>query len=81
MKQPTDKQFADRYKEAVRVAHHVLNAHSSKLVDDAQVHNLAGHLFQHVQGSSAPEVDRAGADSKQDGMLEDSYGGGQGGNF
>ncbi len=82
MKQPTDKQFADRYKEAVRLSHHVLNAHNPHLVDDATVHHLAAHLFDHVQpGSGKPGPDRAGADADQDDMLVDGYGKGQGGNF
>jgi hypothetical protein len=50
------------------------------------VHGLANALIAggHVQpgGIGKPgSVDRAGVDDKQDGLLEDNYGGGQGGNF
>jgi hypothetical protein len=84
--QKSDSQIAAMHAEAVRLAHHALNKHSARLHDDTEVHGLANALIAggHVQpgGIGKPgSVDRAGVDDKQDGLLEDNYGGGQGGNF
>jgi hypothetical protein len=85
MQQRSDAQIAAMHTEAIRLAHHALNKHSSKLPDDTAVHGLANALIAggHVQPGSgkAPHVDRAGVDSEQDGMLEERFGGGNGGNF
>jgi hypothetical protein len=82
----TEAQAGQLYKKAMALSHAALNKHSAHLPDDTHVHSLACSLIagRHVQpgtvtGTRGP--DRAGADDKQDGMLEDNYGGGQGGNF
>jgi hypothetical protein len=83
--QKSDSQIANMHAEAIRLAHHALNKHSSRLPDDAAVHGLANALIAggHVQPGSGKglHIDRAGADSDQDAMLEENYGKGQGGNF
>jgi hypothetical protein len=75
-----DSAIAAMYAEAVRLAHHTLNRNNSKLVDDSVVHGLANALIAggHVQpGSGSGKgsgIDRAGVDSRQDGLLNKSYG-------
>ena len=78
MQQKSDSQIAAMHSEAIRLAHHALNKHSSSLPDDTVVHGLANALIAggHVQPGSgkAPHVDRAGVDADQDNMLEENYG-------
>jgi hypothetical protein len=82
----TEAQAAQLYTKAMKLSHAALNKHSARLPDDTHVHALACSLIagRHVQPGAVGSQrgpDRAGVDDKQDGMLEDNYGGGQGGNF
>jgi hypothetical protein len=81
----SEAQVGQLYSKAMKLAHAGLNKHSSHLPDSGHVHSLAcaliagRHVLPGAAGSRGP--DRAGADADQDSMLEDNYGGGQGGNF
>jgi hypothetical protein len=81
----SEAQAGQLYGKAMKLAHAAINKHSAKLPDGDQVHHLASafiagrHVTPGSAGSHGP--DRAGVDSKQDSMLEDNYGGGQGGNY
>ena len=82
----SESRAAQLYGKAMKLAHAAINKHSSKLPDGDHIHHLAAAFIagRHVtagSGKTSSHVDRAGADSDQESMLEDNYGGGQGGDF
>ena len=84
--QKSDSQIVSMVKEAHRLSHVALNkVHGSRLVEGHEITATANALIagRHVTPGSSGyrEVDHAGADSKQDGLLDDAYGEGSGGSF